>query len=73
MKIQITYQFKTANGFPITSKVIAESKEEAERYCKNIENLADEGYKLIDVTRIAETQARGRKAPPPKKRKEIKK
>ena len=53
MKIQITYQFKTANGFPITSIVIAESKEEAERYCKNIENLADEGYKLIDVTRIA--------------------
>lgn len=53
MKIQITYQFKTANGFTIIGKVIAESKEEAERYCKNIENLADEGYKLIDVTRIA--------------------
>lgn len=47
MTIQITYEFKTAYGFPTQNTVLAHSLEEAEALCKRVENI---GYKLIDVT-----------------------
>lgn len=47
MTIQITYEFKTANGFPTRNSVLAHSLEEAENICKRVERV---GYKLIDVT-----------------------
>ena len=49
MTIQITYEFKTAYGFPTKGAVLAHSFEEAENICRRVERL--EGYKLIDVTR----------------------
>lgn len=45
---EITYSFKTANGFDITSKYKGLTKDEAEKICKNIEAL--DGYKLIDIS-----------------------
>lgn len=49
MTIQISYEFKTAYGFPTTNAILAHSLEEAEAICQRIERL--EGYKIIDVTR----------------------
>ena len=48
MKIQITYEFKTASGLPTYHAAIAHSKEEADALCRKIEEI---GYKVVDVTR----------------------
>lgn len=48
MAIQITYEFKTAYGFPTQNMVLAHSRDEAEAKCRQIEEI---GYKIIDVSR----------------------
>lgn len=48
MKILITYEFETANGFPTRNTLAAHSPEEAEALCERAESI---GYKIIDVTR----------------------
>lgn len=50
-KIQITYQHETAHGNWIELTCVAESYEEAETICQDIESKPD-NYKLVDVTRI---------------------
>lgn len=51
MIIQITYQIKTAYGFWDEKVYCANSFDEAERVCKQIESMPDD-YKLIDVSRV---------------------
>lgn len=48
MKIIITYEVPTANGFWHTHQVVANSLEEADQICLAIDQ---EGYILDDVTR----------------------
>lgn len=50
-RYEITYTHKTFNGNDITKTIIADTKEQAETICKNIEALVDEGYRLNDITR----------------------
>ena len=45
---EVTYSFPNASGYRITSKIKNLTKGEAERICKNIEQLED--YRLVDVT-----------------------
>lgn len=51
VKIQVTYLHETANGNWIEHTCVADSKEEAETICEDIESKPD-SYKLVDVTRI---------------------
>lgn len=49
MKIEIEYEYKSAYGRTIRHMVVAESWDEAESYCKRIEEVE---YKLVSVTRV---------------------
>lgn len=53
MIIAITYAYKTAGGIEIIKGAKAYSKAEAEKICKSIESLAEQGYRITDVTTIA--------------------
>jgi hypothetical protein len=48
---QIRYTYKSANDKIISKTITADTPEQAETICENIEALADEGYKLVDVTK----------------------
>lgn len=45
---ELTYKFKSANGFDIYATIKNLTLEEADRICKNIDNL--ENYKLVDLS-----------------------
>lgn len=47
----ITYEFPSASGIPSRHVYEAKTFDEAEEICQKIEQLKDEGYKIIDVTR----------------------
>ena len=50
--IQVTYEYPTANGSKTTHSYICQTDEQAEHVCQMVEARKDQGYKLIDVTRI---------------------
>lgn len=49
--IKVTYEYPSANGFPVIHRYICTTDEQAEHVCKMVEARKEHGYKLIDVTR----------------------
>lgn len=49
--IKITYEYPTAEGNRVQRSYICDTKEQAEHVCKMVENLVDNEYRLIDVTK----------------------
>lgn len=50
--IQVTYEYPTANKNTARHTYICQTDKQAEHVCKMIEERKEQGYKLIDVTRI---------------------